>query len=372
MKLAYVNVLTSNLPGVFNKVKSQALALKNIDPNSEIICFYSDNNIDINANIRSGLLTYVKLPKMTPKLGIFQLTKLIFNYTTDNCFDVLILRSISLTPFFWFYFRNRNFKLITEHHTKIISEKIATRSYLSATSSLVSQGLTNSVVDGKICVTREIANYEAFNKPIQVISNGYNTIGIQKTSFLPFNGKTVRLVMLCSVSQPWHGITRLFASMINWQKARPDIQFSVDIIGNIQISDFGSRHVPDNVKFHGYKDSNDVQKIMSYANLGVSSLALYLKNMQEACSLKSREYIAQGMPFICGYYDPDILETDSYVLRVPNDASIIEVSALLEFLEYLNSHIEKVTLELDAAAQRISWEAKMKEYYNFAKNIVAL
>ncbi|NLQ06422.1 glycosyltransferase family 4 protein [Cylindrospermopsis raciborskii] len=371
MKLAYLNVIYSILPGVTSKIESQALALKSIDSQSKIVCFYCDN--DNSLDTTNKCLTYVKLPKpvrsaqLFRKLYNFQLTQFIFDYTTNNRFDVVILRSIALSPLFWYYFRSKKYKLITEHHTKIVPEMMIKKSYLGAASTILSRGIIDSVIDGKICVTREIANYEAFNKPIRVIPNGHNAV--QKTSFLPYNGKTVRLVMLCSVSQPWHGITRLFASMISWQRDRSDIQFYVDIIGNIQTSEFVSQNLPNNVVFHGYKDANDIAIIMSHANIGVSSIALYLKNMQEACSLKSREYIGRGMPFICGYYDPDILETDSYILRVPNDGSIIEVSVLLEFLQYLNRHREKVTFELDAAARRISWESKMKDYYDFAKSI---
>jgi hypothetical protein len=371
MKLAYLNVIHSVVPGVTSKIESQALALRRIDSQSKIVCFYYDNHNSLDTT--NKCLTYIKLPErvrpaqLFPKLYNFQLTQFIFDYTANNKFDVVILRSIALSPLFWYYFRNKRYKLITEHHTKIVPEMIIKKSYLVAASTILSRGIINSVVDGKICVTREIANYEAFNKPIRVIPNGHNAV--QRTSFMPYNGKTVRLVMLCSASQPWHGITRLFASMISWQRARSDIQFYVDIIGNIQRSEFISQNVPNNVTFHGYKDTNDIAGIMSHANLGVSSLALYLKNMQEACSLKSREYIGRGMPFICGYHDPDILETDSYILRVPNDGSIIEVSVLLEFLQYLNRHREKVTFELDAAARRISWESKMKDYYDFAQKI---
>ena len=371
IKLAYVNVIYGKVTGVINKIESQGLALKLIYPKSETICFYKD--FDDSFDISNSSVTYVKLPKCSkleelfPQLYIFRSTKFVFDYSINSKFDVVILRSMRPSPIFWYYFRRKKYKLITEHHTKILPEIIAKKLYLSAASAILSRGIIDSVVDGKICVTREIANYEAFNKPIRVIPNGHNAV--QKTSFLPYNGKTVRLVMLCSVSQPWHGITRLFASMISWQRNRSDIQFYLDIIGNIQTSEFVSQNVPNNVSFHGYKDANDIAIIMSHANLGVSSLALYLKNMQEACSLKSREYIGRGMPFICGYYDPDILETDSYILRVPNDGSIIEVSVLLEFLQYLNRHREKVTFELDAAARRISWESKMEDYYDFAKSI---
>ena len=53
-------------------------------------------------------------------------------------------------------------------------------------------------------------------------------------------------------------------------------------------------------------------------DVGISTLSLYLNNMQEASPLKSRQYLAHGLPIIYAYDDTDITQKYEFCLKLPN------------------------------------------------------
>jgi len=58
------------------------------------------------------------------------------------------------------------------------------------------------------------------------------------------------------------------------------------------------------------------------ADVAVGTLALYRKQMQEACALKVRRYLAYGLPVILGHVDTDFIGRDEwYILSLPNTAT---------------------------------------------------
>ena len=58
---------------------------------------------------------------------------------------------------------------------------------------------------------------------------------------------------------------------------------------------------------------------MASCDLAISTLALHRKDMQEACSLKTRECLAYGLPLVLPYRDSDLERLDcDFLLKIPN------------------------------------------------------
>ena len=90
--------------------------------------------------------------------------------------------------------------------------------------------------------------------------------------------------------------------------------WSFDIIG-YSSSDF--MDIPNNVTFHGILTSDDYKKILSESDVAIGSLSLHINNMNEACTLKVREYLAFGIPTIIGYKDSDFPGSVPFLLELP-------------------------------------------------------
>jgi glycosyltransferase involved in cell wall biosynthesis len=118
----------------------------------------------------------------------------------------------------------------------------------------------------------------------------------------------------------WHG-TDILLKLASKLPA----DMSVDIIG-LEGEDRRG------IKFHGYLSASDYEDMLGKATVGVGTLALFRKKMSEACPLKTREYLAYGLPVILGYKDSafDNKRLPEWALRVPNNDSWPEDPAWIE------------------------------------------
>ena len=104
----------------------------------------------------------------------------------------------------------------------------------------------------------------------------------------------------------------------------PDIQ--IDVIGYDRLPRYQS--LPTNITFHGYMSSNHYQILLANSDVAVSSLAFHRVGMQEQSPLKSREYLAYGLPMVVPYIDTDLndLKCD-FLLNIPNREDNIQTHA---------------------------------------------
>jgi hypothetical protein len=367
-RIAFLYLLPHNMSGLLNKINSQAEAVYELDENIKFIIFYEADKPLINSI--SPNLIFEKLPKFFFKTGSFFTPRFIVNYVNLKKYDLIFSRIYGFSPFFFLFFRKRKFKLIVEYHTKIVKEYIAVGRFDLALAYWIFKNLSDLVIDAKICVTDEIAKIESFNKPIVTITNGFKHKKIDLPAFQYFRGDSLRILMICSKLQPWHGIERFFKSIVHWQESNPNLILKIDIVGEIYQSSFKKIKLPQHILFHGSKNDNEIIELAKNANMGLSTIGLFMKNMEEACPLKSREYISMGLPFIYGYKDDDInLTSDMLGFNVPNNNSLLILDNILEWLHKIDSDREKYLLNWLELRNRISWESKMQQFLKFADEI---
>lgn len=164
-----------------------------------------------------------------------------------------------------------------------------------------------------VFVTSELSkseSFKGFKARHRVVTNG---VDLDAYPILPAaTGSEPRLVFVGTAGQPWHGVDKL----LKFAPLRPDWQF--DIVGmDSDIMDPDAA-VPPNLVFHGALDRAGVVEKLAAADVGIGTLALHRKAMDEACPLKVREYLAMGLPVLYGYEDPDADGLSPYTLRIPN------------------------------------------------------
>ena len=163
-------------------------------------------------------------------------------------------------------------------------------------------------VAGMVHVTHELqVRFAGFGKPSEVIGNGIE-LGAFKSPPASEAAAPCRLVFIGSRATPWHGLERVaeFGTLF------PDA--IVDMIGPERVP------APANVHFHGERTRAHYEPLLQNATAAIGTMGLFKKQMDEACPLKVREYLALGLPVIGGYRDTDIPEGADYFLRLPNDA----------------------------------------------------
>lgn len=183
---------------------------------------------------------------------------------------------------------------------------------------------------GMVFVTNELAESPSFfgyKGKCKVIANGIST------DDFPFVEDTLNnepnLVFIGSPGQKWAGIEKL--GIIS--KALPHARIHLVGPSKIEYLKCGGEQ-SNNIVFHGYLSDDDAKSLIAKMDVGISTLSLYEKKMQEACPLKSRQYLAQGVPLIGGYKDTDISEQTFY-LQIPNkpDNVISSLDKIISFIE---------------------------------------
>ena len=176
----------------------------------------------------------------------------------------------------------------------------------------LTRNLTFASVSGIIPPTYElISAFPAkYNKPHVVISNG---IDLSNAELLPPTKNTSPvLTLVASAGMDWHGVDKL----LRFAESTPDI--TVNIVG--YSADDIEMPIPANVRLHGFLGRTQLREIYLTTDVACGTLALHRKNMEEACTLKVREYLAYGVPVILAYRDTDLSEVAlDTILQIPNN-----------------------------------------------------
>jgi hypothetical protein len=125
----------------------------------------------------------------------------------------------------------------------------------------------------------------------------------------PAEADQIRLFFMEHSQAPWHGTDQVYALA----EHRPHWQF--DVVGP---SADPMVPLPPNVHLHGRLTSDAFVEVLRNSTIALSTLSLYAKDMSEASPLKSRDYLARGVPVVGGYLDTDLPGDAEFYLRVPN------------------------------------------------------
>jgi glycosyltransferase involved in cell wall biosynthesis len=185
-------------------------------------------------------------------------------------------------------------------------------------------------VAGFVTVTRELAaRFAPFGRPVIAIGNS-----VALTDFPPLPPPAAdlrRLAFLGTAGAPWHGLERLAEIAVLLP------QWSIEVIGVTAETwrQLAPVLPPANVHLHGPLPRSAYEPLLAGATAAIGSLALFKNGMEEACSIKVREYLALGLPVIGGYEDTDIPSGSDYFLRLPNNAA-----SLASWRERIASFVE--------------------------------
>lgn len=209
-----------------------------------------------------------------------------------------------------------------------------------------------------VAVTRELAQrFSRFAKPTEVIAN---SIDLAAFTPAPLPSEPTTVVFVGSPGTPWHGLER--AAEIGALLSG----VTVEVIGCSPADWPGPAGLPAHLRFHGHLPRAAYEPIVTRATAALGTLALFRKQMDEACPLKVREYLALGLPVIAGYEDTDVPAAADYFLRLPNNAAPLarEQAALRAFLaRWRHARVPRAAIaHLDTGvkeAQRLAFLARV-------------
>lgn len=213
-----------------------------------------------------------------------------------------------------------------------------------------------------------------FGIPTLKIVNGLDLTNI---SIVNNNKKEKEVINLIGVGalKFWHGFDRLIRGMAHYyekERKRKVIFYIVgsgELIGEYKqlIKKYG---IEEYVQICGEKYGKELDKIYDIADFGISSLGLHRINIEISSALKSREYLAKGLPIIASSKIDVISKEFQYCLYFEDNDAPINVEKIVECYDELYSHDrQQINQQIRSyAEEHCSMDIAMKSVIDYLKN----
>lgn len=254
-------------------------------------------------------------------------------------YDAIVLRYYPHDPMQVRFIRKSRVPVYLVHHTLEVQELRAAgrRGRL--------RGMLEGIIGpsalrecaGIIAVTQEILEYEK-QRSGPVIPPGFlYPNGIAYSDAVARDERSSascpELLFVASTFAGWHGLDLLLKAA-----ERSTDEFVVHLVGALNDRDRAQALRDKRFKIHGRIENALISELAARCTLGLSSFALWRNHMEEACTLKVREYLMLGLPVYAGYRDV-FPSSFGYYRNGP-----VEIPAILQYAgEVRNVAREKVS-----------------------------
>ncbi len=178
---------------------------------------------------------------------------------------------------------------------------------------------------------------ELFGVPTLRFTNG---IDLSKINPVIPKEKKDDCINLCAVSsfEKWHGYERVLKSMGEYYANNGKQNIVFHMVGDgtemkLYKDTVERYNIQNHVIFYGRQYGQALDDIYNITDVAVDVFGMYRKNNEVSCSLKSREYLAKGLPVISGCMI-DVLEDVpqfEYFKQFPNNNTLIDINDIVDF-----------------------------------------
>lgn len=209
----------------------------------------------------------------------------------------------------------------------------------------------------------------AYGRPAINFSNGIDVdnIPIRKPD-LHIND--IHILLLASMCY-WQAYDKIIESLVSYKGKEKVILHFVGNDGDGSLKKWKmlveKLGLDKNVVFHGALYGEDLNKIVNRSDIGLGTLGLYRKNLDGASTLKIREYMSRGLPFVYAGKDPAVSEDCPYALKVPNDNTPINMETIAAFAEQFKNCTDIPYRMREYAIKHMSWTKEFSYIMDRAK-----
>ena len=220
----------------------------------------------------------------------------------------------------------------------------------------------------------DLSGHEAiFGAPTIQITNGIDLDLYQPKK--PVDDLNIVNVVSVAFFEQWHGIDRFIKGLHDYLQEGNERLVHVHLVGGGSALPSLERLVVDlglqkYVTFYGVLQGEELSAVYDRCSLAIECLGIHRKGRgQRSASLKSREYLARGIPFF-GSSEIDVFAKHPmrYFFKEPEDESNIDIEELIQFHDalYENHGQEAIIAEMREYAERyISMDSAMKNVTGF-------
>jgi len=175
--------------------------------------------------------------------------------------------------------------------------------------------------------------------------------------------QAVNLLALASMSG-WQGYDRILRALASY---RGETEVRLHMVGSEGDGSLArwkvmaeSFNLPDKVLVYGPLYGEDLDRVASACDVGICGLAWFRYGLSSVMTLKMREFMARGIPFVYAAEDPSIPEDGRFSLRVSNDEAPVDMAEIVGFAKKAKESREVPELMREFARAHMSWEEELR------------
>lgn len=266
--------------------------------------------------------------------------------------DLIYTRYLMYTPFI--NKTMKNYKVVMEiNGDDLIEYKLKSR--MTELYNRWTRGFLLKYVDGFICVSNELERkFSYLGKSSVVIANG---IDVEQFELKKIENKKPILAFILSSNQSWHGLDKV----IKMAEFYPDFCFHIIGVSGVDRQ---------NLKYFGQLSQDKSTEIIQQCDVGIGTLSLYKKGLEEASPLKTRQYLACGLPVIFAYDDTDINDDYPFCLRLENIEDNVNYVSVKEFVLKVFNRENVRVLARECAENILSYRKKETQRLAFFESVI--
>ena len=369
MRVLHAALLKYASPGIVNQMYWENLSAQDLGIQWRSMLCVTEIGSKID-NTKSGVIKLFNKDE-----NWFSLRRKYYDWllSEQDNYDILVLRHSSATPQEYFFLKKIKKPVFLVHHTLEQPEILSymDKSFLNGSIKYFFESYFGSLAlnraENIICVTNEIFNYQN-NR----IGNRFRNKIIYPNGIL-FDKKLVdsniklykdeipQILFIAGHFSPWHGLDLLLDSLTKTKE-----NFILHIVGEVDEKDQIKARQDNRVMLHGSMNKEELSPLFNKAWIGLSSFALSRKRMDEACTLKVREYLFNGLPVYSGHKDVFPVEFKFYKFGQPDMDTILSFAYEMKNVSkanvsnsaepYINkkSLLEKLYAELNKSVRKES------------------
>lgn len=201
-------------------------------------------------------------------------------------------------------------------------------------------------------------------RPAMNILNGVDVDGLAPHASR--KQRDIGLLALASMSS-WQGYDRLIDALARYRGKETVVIHMVGGEGDGSLAQWkrlaAEKGLEKQVLFHGELHGRELDGVAAECDVGVGGLGLYRKKQYVSMTLKLREYMARGLPFVYAVEDPSIPQEPRFCLKLPNDDTPLDMETIAAFAMQAKADADAPALMRAYAREHMSWQGVLKEAF---------